>query len=81
MSGSRRRLSVLGLAAIVLPAMIVAGLGYVSLRQWEASADLLFREQARDVASMAAEKVEMVLRHAEDELLERLQAVLTGADG
>lgn len=45
------------------PATIVAILGYVSLRQWETSADLLFREQARDVAAMAAEKVEMLLRH------------------
>jgi signal transduction histidine kinase len=62
---------------IVAPATVVAVLGYVSLRQWEAAADLLFREQARDVASMAAEKVEMMLRHAEDAFLDRLQAQLT----
>lgn len=60
------------------PATIVAVLGYVSLRQWEASADLLFREQARDVAAMAAEKVEMMLRHAEDAFLDRLQTLLSG---
>lgn len=61
----------------MLPAVILAVLGYLSLRQWEVSAELLFREQARDVASMAAEKVEMVLRHAEDQLLARLQAILS----
>ena len=60
------RLSALTLAAIVAPATIVAILGYVSLRQWQSSAELLFREQARDVATMAAEKVEMMLRLAED---------------
>ena len=59
------------------PATIVAVLGYVSLRQWEGSADLLFREQARDVASMAAEKVEMVLRQREDAFLDRLQTLLS----
>ena len=52
------------------PATIVAGLGYVSLRQWETAADQLFREQARDVAAMATEKVEMMLRHAEDAFLD-----------
>ncbi len=63
------------------PATIVAVLGYVSLRQWEAAADLLLREQARDVASMAAEKVEMMLRHAEDGFLDRLQALLSSGVG
>ena len=61
------------------PAAIVAVLGWVSLRQWEASAELLFREQARDMAAMAVEKVEMMLRHAEDAFLDRLQALLSGA--
>ena len=70
------RLSALALVAIVAPATIVAILGYVSLRQWERSAELLFREQARDVAAMAAEKVEMMLRVAEDAFLARVQAQL-----
>ncbi|HUF92387.1 MAG TPA: HAMP domain-containing sensor histidine kinase [Candidatus Limnocylindria bacterium] len=74
-----RRISFLLLAAILLPALIVAALGWVSLRQWEASADILFREQARDMASMAAEKIEMVLRSAEDAFLDDLQAVLDTA--
>ena len=45
-----------------LAAAILAVLGYLSLRQWEASAERAFREQARDMADMAAEKVEMALR-------------------
>jgi signal transduction histidine kinase len=74
------RFSSAALLAIVVPATIVAVLGYVSLRQWEASAELLFREQARDMASMAAEKVEMILRHTDDAVLARLQRVLAGTD-
>ena len=62
MSGSSARFSAVALAAVVLPAAVVAVLGWVSLRQWERAADVLLREQARDMASMAAEKVEMVLR-------------------
>ena len=66
--------------AIVGPAVIVAVLGYVSLRQWERSAELLFREQARDVAAMAADKIEMLLRQSDDELLGRLGAVVERGD-
>ena len=60
-----------------MPAATVAVLGYVSLRQWQRSAELLSREQARDVAAMAADKVDMVLRGVEDDALARLQAALT----
>ncbi len=74
------RLSALTLAAIVAPAAIVAVLGWLSLRQWQVAAELLFREQARDVASMAAQKVDMMLRHAEEAFLDRLQAELAGGD-
>lgn len=70
------RLPLFGLAAIVVPAAIVAVLGYVSLRQWAASADLLLREQARDMAAMTADKIGMVLRRAEDETLARLESSL-----
>jgi signal transduction histidine kinase len=66
--------------AIAAPAIIVAILGYVSLRQWERSAELLFREQARDVAAMAADKIEMLLRQREDELLARLAAIVESGD-
>ncbi|HTO13065.1 MAG TPA: HAMP domain-containing sensor histidine kinase [Candidatus Binatia bacterium] len=76
----RLRLSGLALAAIVAPAVVVAALGWISLRQWQASAELLFREQARDVASMAATKVDMLLRHAEDAVLDRVQARLAAGD-
>jgi signal transduction histidine kinase len=74
------RLSALTLAAIAAPAAIVAVLGYLSLRQWQTSAELLFREQARDVASMAAQKVDMMLRHAEEAFLDRLQTQLARGD-
>jgi signal transduction histidine kinase len=74
------RLSALALAAIAAPAAIVAVLGFLSLRQWQTSAELLFREQARDVASMAAQKVDMMLRHAEEAFLDRLQARLAAGD-
>lgn len=60
----------------MVPTVIVAALGYVSLRQWQRSADVLFREQARDIASMACDKVEMVLKRAEDDLFAGLQAAL-----
>src|SRR5207247_10997179 len=72
------RFSILAFVAIVAPATLVAGLGYVSLRPWETAADQLFREQARDVAAMATEKVEMMLRYAEDAFLDRLQVLLSG---
>jgi signal transduction histidine kinase len=68
------------LLAILVAAAILAALGYLSLRQWETSAELLFREQARDMASMAAEKVEMVLARAEDEILARLRAIIAAPD-
>ncbi len=74
------RFSVLALLAIVAPATIVAVLGWVSLRQWERSAELLRREQARDMATMAAEKVEMALRHVEDGFVDRVQATLAARD-
>src|SRR5207245_5204240 len=74
------RFSTRALVAIVAPATIVAVLGWVSIRQWEASSELLFREQARDMASMAAEKVEMMLRHTEDAFLDRLQQILSAQE-
>jgi signal transduction histidine kinase len=74
------RLTALALVAIVVPAAILAALGYVSLRQWERSAELLFREQARDVATMAAGKLEMVMREADQAALGRLQAALARAE-
>src|SRR5919106_970536 len=80
MRSSTGRLPALALIAIAAPAAVLAVLGYVSLRQWQVSAELLFREQARDVAVMAAQKVEMMLRHADDALLDRLQVQLAAGD-
>lgn len=74
------RFSVFALPAIVLPAAVLAVLGYLSLRQWETSSELLFREQARDMASMAAEKVERALLRAEDEILGRIETILQRPD-
>lgn len=72
------RFSAFALGAIALPAAILAVFGYLSLRQWEASSELLFREQARDMAVMAAEKIEMILLRAEDEIVRRIQPVVGG---
>ena len=80
MSLGLRPRALLALAAIVLPAAIVAALGYVSLRQWQSSADVLFREQSRDIAAMACDKVEMVLKRGEDDLLARLQQAIDRGD-
>src|SRR5262247_1830607 len=74
MAGLSRRFSAFALLAIVLPAAIVAVLGYVSLQQWRRSSELLFREQARALAAMAAEKVSLMLRRSEDEFLSRLES-------
>ena len=76
MAGLSRRFSTFALLAIVLPAAIVAVLGYVSLQQWRRSSELLFREQSRALAAMAAEKVSLVLRRSEDEFLSRLESLL-----
>jgi signal transduction histidine kinase len=71
-----RRLAVFALFGIAVPAAILTALGYVSLRQWETSSELLFKEQARDLATMAADKIEMMLKHSDDDVLARLQAVI-----
>ncbi len=71
---NRARLFTFG--AVIAATAVLAVLGYVSLRQWQASAELLFREQARDMAAMAAEKVEMAILKTEEECLSSLQAIL-----
>jgi len=68
------RFSAFALLAIVIPAVTLAVLGYHSLRQWHRSADELFREQSRSMAVMVAEKVDLALRHAEYEVMGRLEA-------
>jgi signal transduction histidine kinase len=60
--------------AVVVAAAVLAALGWISLRQWERSAQLLVREQARDMAAMAAEKIEMVLRDVPADVIARLRA-------
>jgi signal transduction histidine kinase len=68
------------LVAVVAAAAVLAGLGWISLRQWERSAESAFREQARDMAAMAAEKFEMVLRGAPEQVVARLKAAASTAD-
>jgi signal transduction histidine kinase len=72
------RFAAFALLAIVVPAVILAVLGYHSLRQWRRSADELFREQSRSMAVMVADKVDMALRHAEYGIMGRLEAATRG---
>ena len=74
------RFALFTVLAVVLPAVILAVLGYFTLYQWKNSAELLLKEQAREMASMAAEKVQMVLVRAEDEILANIQSIVTSAD-
>jgi signal transduction histidine kinase len=71
---SRARFVVFG--AVIAATAVLAVLGYVSLRQWQASAELLFREQSREMATMVAEKVEMAILKTEEECLSSLQVLL-----
>jgi signal transduction histidine kinase len=79
------RFTAFALLAIVVPAVILAVLGYHSLRQWRRSADELFREQSRSMAVMVAEKVDLALRHAEYAIMGRLEGAtrsgVVAADG
>jgi signal transduction histidine kinase len=68
------RFAAFAFLAIVVPAVILAVLGYHSLRQWHRSADALFREQSRSMAVMVAEKVDVALRHVEYTIMGRLEA-------
>jgi signal transduction histidine kinase len=68
------RFAAFALLAIVAPAVILATLGYHSIRQWRRSADELFREQSRSMAVMIADKVDVALRNAEYGIMGRLEA-------
>lgn len=70
-----KRFGLVTFGAVIAATAILAVLGYVSLRQWGASAELLFREQARDMATMAAEKVEMAVLKSEEEYVSGLVAL------
>ena len=62
------------LPAVVVAAAVLAALGWVSLRQWERSAELVYREQPRDMDAMAAEKLEMLLRGAPPDTVARIRS-------
>jgi signal transduction histidine kinase len=72
-----KRFGIVTFGAVMLATAILAVLGYLSLRQWRVSAELLLREQARDMAAMAAEKVEMTILKSEEECLSSLQLALS----
>src|SRR5262245_53161961 len=72
------RFAAFAILAIVVPALILAPLGYHSLRQWRRSADELFREQSRSMAVMVAEKVDLALRNVEYGIMGRLEAATRG---
>ena len=76
-----KRFTALTFGAVLVASAILAVLGYLSLRHWEASAELLFREQARNMATMAAEKIEMTILRNEEECLAGLQRLLLTAHG
>jgi signal transduction histidine kinase len=75
-----KRFAALTFGAVLPATAILAVLGYLSLRHWEASAELLWREQARDVATMAAEKIEMTILKSEEECLAGLQLLVLEPD-
>ena len=75
-----RRAPLLIFGAVLAAAVVLAALGYLSLRRWEAAAELQLREQARDTAAMAAEKVEMAVVRAEQEAIASLQAIVGAPD-
>jgi signal transduction histidine kinase len=75
-----KRFATLTFGSVFLATAILAVLGYLSLRHWETSAELLLREQARDMATMAAEKIEMTVLKSEEECLASLQRLLLEPD-
>lgn len=66
--------------AVLAAAVVLAALGYLSLRRWEVAAERQLREQARDTAVMAAEKVEMAVVRAEQDGIASLQAIAAAPD-
>lgn len=66
--------------AVLAAAVVLAALGYLSLRRWEVAAERQLREQARDTAVMAAEKVEMAVIRAEQDGIASLQAIAAASD-
>jgi signal transduction histidine kinase len=68
------------LVSVVVASAVLAALGWISLRQWERSAEVVVREQARDMAAMAAEKVEMVLRDVPRDVIVRLSDAVAARD-
>jgi len=68
-----KRREILIFVAVLLASAILAVLATLSLRQWEVSAERRVHEQARDMAAMAAEKIEMAVLKLEEEGLGSLR--------
>src|ERR1051325_8454126 len=68
------------LVCVVAASAVLAARGWISRRQWERSAEVVVREQARDMAAMAAEKVEMVLRDVPADVVARLRDAVAARD-
>jgi signal transduction histidine kinase len=66
--------------AVLAAAVVLAALASLSLRRWEVAAELQLREQARDTAAMAAEKLQMAVDRAEQDGIASLQAVAAAPD-
>ena len=62
-----KRRDVLLFAAVLLASALLAVLATLALRQWEVSAERRVHEQARDMAVMVAEKIEMAVLKIEEE--------------
>jgi signal transduction histidine kinase len=77
---SARSAPLLIFGAVLAAAVVLAALGYVSLRRWEVAAELQLREQARDTAAMAAEKLQMAVDRAEQDGIASLQAIAAAPD-
>lgn len=70
------RLSLLIFGAVFAAALVLAALGYLSLRRWEEAAERQLHQQAREAAAMAAEKVEMAVVRVEQDAVADIQAAL-----
>ncbi len=73
---TRPRLSLLIFGAVFAAALVLAALGYLSLRRWEQAAERQLHQQAREAAAMAAEKVEMAVVRVEEDAVADIRAAL-----
>lgn len=73
---SRTRILIVAFLIILIPALILGVLGFVTLRRWEETARQVFLESSRKMAAMTVEKVEEAIGRGEEELFQRVGQVL-----